>query len=442
MSEFKEDAFAEISSPGGFFATPSREGRATVRSLLTVSVLLLVLWALPAQAAFRIEPRLTLRQEFTDNLFLTATNKRSDFITTIAPGILLTYDARLLDLELDYGLNFLKYLHNDDEDETRLKDIQRVRLDGTFRPERDFSASFSDEFQRVTVDERRPIDEESPFVNRANRNLLIVNPEYRTRRFGIFEPAVGYIYERIDFVGPEGDDSYSHIVYTDLRRQFNPRTEGILGARQRFYRSDGQDDFGRSDDYNRLDLTGRLNYRFGPALSLSAGGGSGWISYRQRSNEQGLLWDLALDYEPGPRWRSGILYRQDFVQTVDRGLTRSRRVEASFDYLERLPTRLLVYARDEKFQSEDREDRSVGTEVRVSVPFAGRLALDFSGDASIWRFKPENEDVFRYSAGLAARYRIRWGFLSAGYRYRVSDSDLDENDYRSNVIFVQGNLIF
>ncbi len=413
-----------------------------MQRFLVISILFWALWPVPARASFELESRLMMREEYTDNLYLDSDDEKSDFITTIAPGIMLRYDARLLEMELDYSLHFLKYLHADDEDETSLRDTQRIRLNGTFLPRQDFSISFLDEYERVSIDNRRQIDEDNPFVNKSNRNRLVINPEYRSRYFATFEPVLGYSYENLEYEDPEGDDSDSHAVYFDLRKQINPKIDVTLGARQQFYRSDAQDEFGQDEDYDRRDITGRLVYRLSPALTLQAGGGKAWIDYQDREDEHALLWDLILDYQPGPRWRAGLVYREDFSQSVNEGLTRSKRFEANFAYLERWPTSLVLYAEKEDYQTEDREDRSVGGNFKFSVPFAGRLTLDLTGEASSWRFEPEDEDAFRYGAGLGASYRIRIGTLSGGYRYRASNSDLDESDYKSNVVYVQAALTF
>ena len=73
-----------------------------MQRILTIIVLLGALWPLSALAAFQIEPRLQLREEFTDNLFLDDRDEESDFITTINPGIVLSYQARLLELVVDF----------------------------------------------------------------------------------------------------------------------------------------------------------------------------------------------------------------------------------------------------------------------------------------------------------------------------------------------------
>ena len=410
--------------------------------ILTIIVLLGALWPLPVRAAFQIEPRLLVREEFTDNLFLDDQDEESDFITTVAPGVLLSYDVRLLELELDYSLHYLKYLHNDQKDETSLSDTQRVQFRSVFLPGRDFSVTLIDEYQRVTIDSRRQVDEDNPFVNKSNRNKLVINPEYRSRYFKTFTPSAGYRFEKLDYDKPEGVDSDSHEVYLDLRKQINPKLDMTLGARQQFYRADQDQDSGGEEDYDRLDVTGRIDYRLSPALTLRAGGGSGWVDYKNRAEKQSVLWDVALSYQPGSRWLAEIAYREDFSLSVDDGLSRSKRLDGTFSYLERLPVTLHLYAEKEDYETVDREDRSAGGDFKITIPFVFRLALDLTGEASVWRFLPEDEDQFRYGAGLAASYPFKFGTLTAGYRYRATNSDLDENDYQSNVVYVQASLTF
>jgi hypothetical protein len=412
-----------------------------LRCIGVLITLLAILPPLSVQAAFELEPRLLVREEFNDNLYLDASDEESDFITTIAPGILLSYDARLLDLELDYSLHFLQYLHHDEEDETSLRDTQRVRFLGVLFPERDFSLSVIDEYQRVTIDSRRQLDEDNPFVNKSNRNRLVVNPEYRSGYFTTFTPIVGYRYERLDYDEPEGDDSERHDFYADLEKKLNLKMTATLGYRYSIYQAQGDAD-DEDEDYKRQDLTARLDYQISPAVTLHAGVGPAWIDYRERSDEQALTWDVALDWRPGSRWQAGLSYSEDFAVSVNEGLSKNRRAEAFLSYLERLPWEVRIFAEKQDYRTEDREDRSAGLNARISVPFHSRLSLDLTGEGSLWRFLPEDEDVVRYGAGLALGYRIKYGLLSAGYRYRESNSDLDENDYQSNLAYVQLSLTF
>ncbi|MEZ4600272.1 MAG: TIGR03016 family PEP-CTERM system-associated outer membrane protein [Syntrophotaleaceae bacterium] len=410
-----------------------------MKRILAIIVLLGALLPLPVRAAFELEPRLLIREEFTDNLFLDTEDEESDFITTIAPGILLNYDARKLNLELDYSLRFLKYLHNDEEDETSLSDVQRVRFLGELFPDQDFSLTLIDEYDRVIIDTRRQVDEDNLIVNRSNRNLLVVNPEYRSGYFNTFTPVAGYRFEMVDYDDPEGDDSDRHEFYVELEKRFSPRLTTALGYRYNIYRTDEE---AEEDDYDRQDLTTRLSYQIGSSVTLHGSAGSAWLDYEERGSERALVWQVGLDWQRGSRWRTAVAYSEDFAVSVNDGLSKNRRAEASFNYLERIPWEVGIFAEKQDFRTEDREDRGAGINGRVTVPFRGRLSLDLTGESSVWRFLPEDEDVFRYSAGLALSYTIKYGVISVGYRYREENSDFDQNDYQSNLAYVQFLLTF
>ncbi|MEZ4485586.1 MAG: hypothetical protein R2864_13750 [Syntrophotaleaceae bacterium] len=171
---------------------------------------LLLCWPFSVLAAFDLEPRLLVREEYDDNIYLDDARKESDFITTAAPGIKLLYEAKTFKANLDYSLHFLKYLNNSEEDENSLRDIQRVHLQGIVFPEQDFSVKIFNDYDRVTVDERLQSSENNSRVNKTNLNRISINPEYEFKKFNIFKPRIGYVYEKLSYDAREGDDSDSH----------------------------------------------------------------------------------------------------------------------------------------------------------------------------------------------------------------------------------------
>lgn len=391
----------------------------------------LLLWPLAAWSAFDIEPHLMVREEFTDNLFLRSEDKESDFITTLEPGFTLAYDARLLRLDLNYGLRFLKYLENTQKDETSIKDIQRIEFKGVLFPANDFTIIVIDTYQRVVVNSRRQTNPDNPFVNMTNMNHLQVNPEYRFRRFATFEANIGYRFEQINYLDEDGDDSDSHNIYLNLRKNLNTKLAVFAGGNQQFFQADEE------ADYQKRDLTAGFDYRISSALTIFASGGNSWIDFKNEEDETELLWEVGATYEPGARWKAEIIYQEDNPQTVDDGLSKRQRLEAAFTYKERFPTELLFFAEKQQFQIKDREDRSIGSTLQVTIPISHRLSADITGDATSYRFQPEDENAFEYAVGLAASYRFKIGTLSGGYRYRARNSDADQNDYQNNLVFIE-----
>jgi uncharacterized protein (PEP-CTERM system associated) len=62
---------------------------------------------------WRITPRVEVRQSYTDNVYLTERNRKSDFFTTISPGMAVTGEGARLKLSFDYSLNYDAYLRED-----------------------------------------------------------------------------------------------------------------------------------------------------------------------------------------------------------------------------------------------------------------------------------------------------------------------------------------
>src|ERR671939_43424 len=72
--------------------------------------LLLASISLPASAGdWTITPRITAQEIYTDNVLLTPTNRRSDFITTVAPGLSIPGESPRLQAKVDYAPTLQHY---------------------------------------------------------------------------------------------------------------------------------------------------------------------------------------------------------------------------------------------------------------------------------------------------------------------------------------------
>jgi hypothetical protein len=78
----------------------------SVKLACAVAVLSTVANGPTADARVKLEPRISVRQTFSDNVSLDDRNKDSGFITTIAPGFALTIDGPRIQGSLNYDLNY------------------------------------------------------------------------------------------------------------------------------------------------------------------------------------------------------------------------------------------------------------------------------------------------------------------------------------------------
>jgi hypothetical protein len=77
---------------------------------------LILFTGVPAHAQTRIEvtPMITVSETYDDNINLTRTNKVSDYITVVTPGVALNLSREHTNLQLNYAPSFYRYAENDD----------------------------------------------------------------------------------------------------------------------------------------------------------------------------------------------------------------------------------------------------------------------------------------------------------------------------------------
>jgi hypothetical protein len=408
----------------------------------TCSMLLLIiaLTGLPGLvfAKLSLTPELQVLEEYDSNIFLDPDHEVDDFVTTVTPGIRLTTDNKSLQADLDYRLQFRLYQDATGQDQTALQDVQRLHGQATLFPEGDFSLGLIDDYAPVVIDERRPSSENNPVVNKTTRNLFEVNPRYRLRRFKRIEPGLSYRYRKVDYTGGEGDDSDSHRVDTDVLFRQSEHLRYTL--RYGFEQFNSQ----TANDYDRHDLKLGLEAEPVPQLSLGAEAGPGWIERNHADDSSSLLVRSWLKLKVSPKATAKFDYSQDFVDSVDNGLVREQRAATGLSYAAgRFAGDVSVYASRSDYRDISREDRSAGGRLEMNLSLDRRYSLGSSGYLTWFGFEEVSgsvEDVIRTGANAWVSCRLRYLDLRAGYRYEENDSELDRNDYLSQVVYAEASL--
>lgn len=400
--------------------------------------LLCALLAAPglATAAFKAKPRLDLRTEYNDNLFLQRNQEQGDQITTLAPGLSLGYAASQLTLDADYSLLFKTYNKHSELDETRLRDVQRASLLADLFPGRDFTLHLTDSLSRVALDERRALGEENDFLNKSNLNQLLVNPSYTFRKIQHFSAKLGYSYQRSDYEAREGDDAQTHGAALELSRDLSAGLSLLAGAEQSFHRAE------LTEDYDRLDYYGGLRLRLSPRLSLQGRAGQARIQSDGGRDSQDLLLSVGLDYAYGPKLKMSLSGGQDFTDSPTLGLYRNRYLNGSLAYQGKFSLDLSGGGQMGEYATTLREDRSLGVRLALGIPLSPRVDLGLGGDVTYYNFRPEDEVSYRYGGNLSLSYRYQVLFLRASYAHRVNDSTFAFNDYRNNIVAGEIGLHF
>ena len=150
-----------------------------LRSILLVIVSLLLLVSPGVAAQVEFHPQLSAGREYTNNLFLTDRNKETDWISTVAPGIVFNYQAPSVDLALDYSLNFKFYQNHNDQNLDNFADVQRTNSTLLFFSGRPFTLSMTGDISRESLDDRDISSPDNDLVNMFTVYHLTVAPEYQ-----------------------------------------------------------------------------------------------------------------------------------------------------------------------------------------------------------------------------------------------------------------------
>ncbi|VAX34743.1 hypothetical protein MNBD_NITROSPIRAE03-301 [hydrothermal vent metagenome] len=382
----------------------------------------------PSLAELSLTPSISLREEYNDNIFLTAYDEEGDFLTSLSPAIALTYAARGLDLALDYRLNFDFYRYNPHRNEIR----QLGRFESTLSPYRDiFFIRVSDVFARVPIDVRRPVALDNILTNTTDSNRFLVNPYLEYLLSDTFRARVDYTYENIWYEEAEGDNAENNSAALSLIKEVSSKMTASLTYTYLSHRPD------RTEAYDRQDAGLGIDYKLSPKLSLNAGAGQTWFAYKIGTKLDSTVWNIKADYSLTESLAISAGYSEGFSDSVNVGAYKRKSSTGAISYSGKSTVTMTAFRNVDKYIIADREDRSRGVTLGSSIPVTSRITGTLTGRYIYYKFFPEEEKVNRYGFGLSFNYSLRMLTATLGYTHNLSDSDIEANDYRNNIAWLQ-----
>jgi hypothetical protein len=411
---------------------------------LLISILAVFIAASPviAKSKWSLTPRLYLEEQYDDNLFLSETDEKDDWITTISPGVDLKYETPTELLDLDYELRRSMYSDFSELDFTAHRGRAEAR--------KDFGSSLSAGITEVFIQSEDPIELtgiptfERPSIRRGRRNRYtrnIVEPDL-TFRFGE-DRSLRVAYSNNILRNKRDDiaDQDANTIDGTLSYRFN-----IHHGAELFYQHVDQS-YDKTippeppRDFDGDEVRGRYTYFLDPITSVF-----GEYRYYHRDFERQTAGYV--DYEvhvPSLGFSRRIL--ENLTVTASGGYAlrdaKNRKDEETFygrgDLIARF-NRLTadLYAEtgfDEDFISAE----SLGFNEFWRAGFSGSYRLRERLTATGYLYYEEDDfvDLNRedklWSARAGLSYRVlRWLFLSFDYEYNKRDSNIPFESYTDN----------
>jgi outer membrane protein assembly factor BamA len=201
-------------------------------------------------------------------------------------------------------------------------------------------------------------------------------------------------------------------------------------------------------DFSDIPWSANARYILSPSLRLRAGYSK---SYNDTSSQtpatagsfmpasEGIIYPgesyIIIDGKAIPA--SSVL-----LDSIDGGLYRSESFTVGVSYSAKMTVIISGFLNKNKYMDIDRDDRSTGGNLTVTMPLTSLLTANASGLYSYNKYRPENEKVNRYGARLALDYALKITTLTLGYAFSCDDSNFDGNDYTTNVVWIGARFVF
>lgn len=390
--------------------------------------------------------RLSLSQEYNDNLYLDPDHEEDDFITIITPGIQSSLNWQRSELSCAYDIGYSKYNAHSENDSFRHRgdigwwwDIfqnTRLSINDTYIKSEDIA----DLPDQETDTNRR----EGYYSNNSRLNL--------TQRFGENRHfSVGYAYNFINYKDAESEDNQSHNASFDSTFYLNPHTgfqthvtytKGLYEVTSDFDETNGslrlihdvsrrvqinvaydhsimnwEEDQGADHNYQIYNPSAGIRYSFGDDGETAVNVGYFVQDIDSQQNENGLT----VNGNVGRSWR----FRQGNIQ-----LTGNSGYENSQLNSDNLGFNVFYGA---EFLLNYQIERNVSSTLHAS--YRHNDYVNSSPDDS-----DRADKIIASGCSLNWQF-LRWLTIRFDYNFRKLDSNRDENDYIENRVLVSLNFV-
>lgn len=219
-----------------------------------------------AQAGYYVTPSFSFTETYNDNILLTASNGKGDFISRFTPGILAGYESAPLTLLGGYNFDGEIFAHNTDLNAAMAR--QNASLDFKYLPTQLLTLALKGDYTETLAP--RELNVLSGIAGgRARANHFLLDPSMTYRFDPLTKGTVGYTFTKDRLSG--GVTTDTHLGKIGLDRRITPRDTASLEFTYRQFVFD-MDETARSyaivPGWTR-ELTPLLNFtlRAGPRFS-------------------------------------------------------------------------------------------------------------------------------------------------------------------------------
>lgn len=379
---------------------------------------------------FTLTPSLAVLETYDDNVLLSSTDRQSDFVTSIIPGLRLTVRDPRWDVTLAASARADYYADRPELNSTT--DHQSGNLAIAFRATPRLTVSLADTFTRslnpAEVDTATGIT-----TGRFRSYSNTVTPAVRYQVTPLTLLGLDYSFAILRSDSPFTLDQDTHEGRFSLERQFTPRNTGTFRYTFSRFMVEGEPD--RDAHSPRVGLIHILS----PTIRISAEAGVLLVERTDGATEVSPAGTLRYDQEFSQgRFsltydRSARLAGLDGVAGASQSLTATVTFIAARNFT--LDLRSGVTTTDSVDTEEEVRQGFLGATITY-IPIR-EVTLGLESEARATDSINRVEDFLVYTVGIRLDYRpIEWLSINVGYRHTRQDDKTGPFDLERNLVFV------
>ena len=413
-------------------------------SLLAFMAITLISSPVMGESKIIIRPMIVVGQEYDDNINLDNKNKKSDYITTISPGISIIIDSTKNGLNLEYSPTWVRY-HKFDRNNTvrhnaelnfwhRFSKHLKFDLNESFlESEEPFEDAFEEDPQRQTFRHDR---------NTYKRNRASAGLEYQLGREDRLK--IDYMHELLENEDPSLDDVTGHGPSGEFSHSFNKDNSIELSYRSSKIDYDSESGSPLNENVDGREGDVRYNHRFDPGTRAYLQYGITMRDFEGVEEDYNVHDALAgLEYSFARSTHTFLtleagLYEQTGTESDDRGFSFAALLSKKMRHGE---MHLGVKnGWDEGFLDPEKRDFTEFWETQAGIQYD--FQEDFHAFADIYYRKnnfPDNTsaDTETYTGQFGLRKEfLRWYSVGLAYTYLDHRSDYPDSDFVDNRIMM------
>lgn len=346
-------------------------------------------------ADFQVHPSLALNEEYTDNVFETSTNRVSDFITRVLPGITMNYQAPFLKGDLNYMFDYRHYARGNRKDDI----THTLSAKGYLVPIQNLLfMDVLDEYQRVSLNVTRDLSSESLFLDQSDRNILTVFPYVVLHPTSRTDMKTGYRFTDTRYFDSTAISKMDHAAILELTQALSEQLK--LTAGYTF-----TSEFSKQNNFNQNEGFGGFRYEYAARSYLFAQGGYTWTNYSNGQRFQSVFWDGGITHvmdSVTASVKTGRHYVEDPLSNIIQETYVSGSLEKRF--VNGLVSIEPLYSEYKLPGSFTQNTRKYGTTLKGQYQIANGL----SGEASFTAEKYEQPQFASYTRRFIVNAGLNW----------------------------------